>query len=164
MSSQRLIYELCQGDEPCMVDFDKLYEEGYNQNTSSITHLGGLSGAISDTGRDDAENMYGAFFKPVRYRTPYYESMEVHTIHSPWLATHQEHTFMNRIKELNEEPVQTYKDLTLSPIPTNKYADYVPTIYRVEGFGPDKLQLNKSSNLIIVLFVVLLIYFIIKKI
>ena len=163
-TSQKLIYELCQGDQPCMVDFDKLYEEGYNQNNSSTTHLGGLSGAVSDVGRDDVENLYGAFFKPVKYHTPYYSSMEMHTIHTPWLAAYKEHTFMNRIKELNEEPVLTYKELQISPVPTDKYVEYVPTIYKVEGFGPNKLQFNKLTTLIVVVFFIIVICFILNKI
>jgi hypothetical protein len=56
--------------------------------------------------------------------------MELHTVNTPWLATHHEDTFLNRIKELNEPPVQTYKDLKLSPIKQNRYHDYIPMVYK----------------------------------
>lgn len=160
-TSQKLIYELCGEDVPCAVDFDMLYKEGYHQNNNSITHLGGLSGATSDIGRDDMETLYGAHFKAVQYRTPHYESMEVHTLGTPWLAEHQEQTFMNRIKELNEEPVQTYKDLKLSPIIETSYDNYVPTIYRVEGFSAGSNASNLTKYLVVAL-AVLIIYFVLK--
>ncbi len=162
-TSEKLIYELCGDDVPCAVDFDKLYEEGYHQNNNSTTHIGGLSGTISDVGRDDVDTLYGAQFKTVRYRTPYYENMEVHTVNTPWLAEHQEHTFMNRIKELNEEPVQTYKDLELSPVPIERYEEYVPTIYRLEGFGEPMLGTNKMTTLVVILLILFIIYCVLSQ-
>jgi hypothetical protein len=120
------MYEPCDGSQPCIVEFNK---HGNRNNMSSMTHLGDLIGHMSDRGRDDLEQSLGAEFKHVKYQTPFYEKMKTYKFNRPWLAKHQEHTFMNRIKELNEAPVKTYDSLKLSPISQDKYDSYVPTIY-----------------------------------
>jgi hypothetical protein len=160
-SIESLIPEICQGDTPCLINYDKPGETGYNKNFNSVTKLGNLSGHPSD----DSNTLYGAEFHTVNYNTPYYETMETRVTRTPWLAQDaQEATFMNRIKELNEEPVQTYKDLELSPISTNNYEKYVPVIYTVEGFDSnDKLQVKQILITILIIFVIYQIIFNIKN-
>ncbi len=108
-------------------------------SSSSLTHLNGLSGA-------ENYETYGAQFETAEYKTPYYERIERVFVKSPWLGEHREHTYMNRTKERNQEPIQTYKNLKLSPIPAQMYETYVPTIYKIEDSGKRIITANKKPS------------------
>ncbi len=160
--------EFCPQDVPCVKDWDMLSESGVHENRSSLTHLNGLSGVESDMSTYN-NNMVGAEFKIVDYIRPNYirngyEKTEEVIVKPPWTAEFQEKTFMNEIKARNEPPVPTYRDLKLSPIPTQRHETYVPIIYRVEGFdGTDRQsQFVMLIKLLIVIATICLVYFMIK--
>jgi hypothetical protein len=142
--------EMCQNNEACAIDWNKL--QGWNNKEgnfeSSLTHLGGLEGS-------DEEDVYGAEFMPVDMHTPYYERMISQTVEVPWLGQDMEQTFMNRTKILNEPPVQAYKELKLSSIPQQNYES-------VEGFGENTQ--NLVFKILCVIFLVILIYYLMKEI
>src|SRR5438128_2608721 len=79
--------------------------------------------------QQNEETIYGSAFAPVDYLTPYYERTITAPIITPWLARdYDEATYMNRIKERNEEPVLTYRELKLTSIPEGNQE-------MIEGFG-----------------------------
>jgi hypothetical protein len=158
--------QICQGDIPCVLEWNKLYEEGYNRNTSSLTHLNGLSGAPGETvGNYQQETPYGAQFKEVTVPKQGYEQNVLVRVEAPWLAQHQEKTFMNITKELNEPPVKTYRDLKLESVGTQQNETYKPIIYKTEHFSP---IINKNGLLvthkIIIIAIILVIMTLIYKI
>lgn len=118
-------------------------ESGSVVNASLVT-LDGLDGSVPTDTREGS--VYGAEFMPVDMHTPYYERMLTTTVQVPWLAESEEGTYMNRLKELNEPPVQTYKDLKLTPVSQNTHE-------LVEGFG---LSLDYVTLFKILLIAVLL--------
>ena len=124
-------------DIPCMAIKRR---DDESDNGASLTHLGGLSGAPALPTVDSygggglySSGIYGAQFKTIHKPTPYYDRNIPVTIVAPWLAQKQEATFMNRIKEKQEPPVKTYKDLKLSSIPDNMNEIYEPVIYKREA-------------------------------
>jgi hypothetical protein len=126
--------ELCHNSVACMTDWNKLrpYYEKNGQYRTALTHLGGLSGAIPSN--TDEGSIYGAAFMPVKAdNPPWYEVWSDDIVIAPWLAQRQEATYMNRTKVLNEPPVETYKELILSPIPQEKYEKYEPIINTLEA-------------------------------
>lgn len=104
----------------------------------------------------------GAQFKDVsceaRFKNPHhYEKVETVTLVAPWnpIAIASEATYMNRIKRLNEPPVETYRELELSSVPADNYEEYespisieeipspIPSLIcpnKIEGFS------NKENN------------------
>lgn len=182
--------QICQNDVPCIIKWNSKYNR--DAPRASLTSIGNLSGTPSmdvDEGSAYAGNIQGAHFKPVHYKTPYYERMVVERVEAPWpkAAQFHERTFMNRIKEMNEPPVKDYKDLKLSSpdFEIDTYDKYVPTIYtedmdlpeRVgpntckEGFGSIIEPFPKAegeSRLIartcIVIMVFLFLYFVLKRV
>ena len=114
-------------------DQNILYRNTMPRN--SLTHLGGLSGApdnsyIGDS--HDSDSNYGAEFKYINIKSPYYEPIISQRVSPGWLAEKQEQTFMNILKAKNEPPVKTYADLKLSSIPDQQYETYEPVIYTTQ--------------------------------
>lgn len=153
--------EICNNDVACMANFNKMrskYEKAGYYNTS-LTHLNGLSGVTPvDT---DQGSIYGAEFKTVHSKPAYYEYLTSELVEAPWLGQPVETTFMNQLKVLNEEPVQTYKDLQLSSIPQDRNEVYKPIIY-LEGFGKNDTQ-NYFFKLLMVFVVILIIFLLLRK-
>ncbi len=78
----------------------------------------------------------GAQFKDIscKIKPKHYEKVERVTLVAPWnpIAIAHEATYMNRIKRLNEPPVETYRELELSSVPADNYEEYEPIIYTEE--------------------------------
>jgi hypothetical protein len=121
---------------------------------NSMNNLGNFRGMVDDSGRGDDEILYGACFKPIKYKPRYYETYIKYKGRSPWLGAPNEGTFMNALKRNNEPPVQTYKELVLFPVPTERYQS-------VEGFG--STQNSTISTIIIILIIIVLLYLLINK-
>jgi hypothetical protein len=162
--------EVCHGDEPYFFEHD-VFAEFNKNNKHSLTHLGSLSGASHvDNARSfkfgDREPVttYGAQFKTVDYDTPYYEYMTHGTVEPPWLAQHQEGTFLNNIKALNEPPVETYKHLKLDSISSQKFKPYESIlneqVKEVEGFGMPLFVEKNINNIMKIIIVSVFIIFI----
>lgn len=161
-------------NKPCLL------KDNIKKNTNSLTHLYDLQGApelqaVSTFGKNNKSSIdYGAEFKTINRQTPYYERNIKVRVSPPWLAKEQEKTFLNYTKMLNREPVKTYKDLELSPIPDQKQETYEPIIYtmedpnynlgknigvnHIEGFG--KIM---NNSWFLILTIVLIISFILFK-
>lgn len=154
--------EFCNNSVPCMADWNKIREKYENKNyfNTSLTYLDGLSGSVPLN--TDEGSIYGAQFMPIDMKTSYYEMMTTETVQVPWLAQDQERTFMNRTKELNEEPVQSYKDLKLSSIPQEQNEKYKPLIY-IEGFNYFDTE-HYRFKIIMILVVIFIIYLLLKQI
>jgi hypothetical protein len=121
------IIKYCEDGNPCVLDAP-------SYSTNSLTHLGLLPGG-PDTDSNAQDNEYGAQFKSVNYKTPYYQLFVHERVKVPWLAAKCESTFMNRIKEKNEPPVKSYKDLLLSPLPYDNYGRVVEDFVAEESAG-----------------------------
>ena len=152
--------EMLQKDQACVIDWDKVggWTDQEGNFTSSFTKLGGLDGA-TDT-NTHSNDVYGAEFLPVEMHTPYYERTITQRFDVPWLGQPMEQTFMNRTKELNEPPVQTYKELKMSSIPQQNHESVYDQ--SVEGFG-EKTQ-NLTFKILCVLFLIMVIYFLMREI
>jgi len=59
--------------------------------------------------------MSGASFQPINLIPRHFETTVSQMVRRPWLAEKMETTFMNREKEFNQPPVETYKYLKLLP-------------------------------------------------
>jgi len=147
--------EMCQNNEACAVDWQKI--NGWNDKEgnfeTSLTHIGNLEGSVDANLYDGT--VYGAEFMPVEMHTPYYERMTRETVEVPWLGQEMEQTFMNRTKVLNEPPVQTYKELKLSSVSPIAFET-------LEGFGENTQ--NLVFKILCVLFLIILIYYLMKEI
>ena len=119
-----------------------------------MTNLGNFSGTSDDKGRGNTDTVFGGCFKPIEYNHRYYETTIPYLALSPWLGSPFEGTFLNALKRANEPPVKTYKDLVLFPIPTNKFE-------RIEGFSGN--QTFGLTNLVVLMIIIVLIYYIINK-
>lgn len=126
----------------------------YHVSDASLTKLGNLSGYSKYS-----PATYGSSFKEVYYKIPYYETVVREIVVPPWLAQHQELTFMNELKRRNEPPVKTYRELKLGSIPAKQHAEYEPIIYTdvVEGFG------NHFNNYVLLGMVLIILLIVIKK-
>ena len=71
----------------------------------------------------------------------------------PWLAESEEGTYMNKLKEKNEEPVKSYKDLILSSI--------TQFFYEPEGFG-DGIG-NLLFKILLIIFLLCVICYLVKN-
>jgi hypothetical protein len=109
---------------------------------------------VDDKGRGDDEILYGACFKPIKYKKPYYEKFVKYQMISPWFGSPYEGTFMNAFKRGNEPPVKMYKDLVLWPIPQNKFD-------MIEGFSGSSC--NLANMLIIAVIILIILYIILYK-
>ena len=112
---------------------------------ASLTSLGYLDGTMPFDTQEGS--VYGAEFMPVEMHTPYYDRMLTATVEVPWLAEPEEGSYLNRLKEMNEPPVQTYKELELKPVNQNINET-------VEGFN--NLKMNYVVFLKVILIVVLI--------
>jgi len=121
-------------DIPCIINNNKI-------NRGSLTQLGSLSGAPTDK-----NSINGASFKVVNYDTPHYEKIVTERVIAPWLAQNQERTFMNRIKEKNQDEVKTYANYKLYPIPDQKYETYEPIINITENTKCNNNKNNSKCN------------------
>ena len=143
--------ELCQGQVPCMGEWNKLRGFWEKEGTfkTSLTHLDGLSGAVP-YGSEEA-SIYGSEFKHTDINTPYYDRMTTERVIAPWEAELEEKTFMNTLKELNQRPFTTYQNIENKPIPQEKYES-------VEGFGSDTKNINfKIAAICFLLFIIFMI-------
>lgn len=122
----------------------------YNEFTNSMTSLGNFNGMVDDKGRGDDELLYGACFKPIKYKPKYYEKIIKYKANSPWLGSPFEGTFMNAFKRNNEPPVKTYKDLVLWPIPNYRFDS-------VEGFSSGSY--DSLTIILLVIILILIIYY-----
>jgi len=106
---------------------------------------------VDDKGRGDEETLYGACFKPIKYKKPYYETYVKYQMVSPWFGSPYEGTFMNAFKRGNEPPVKMYKDLVLWPIPQDKFD-------RIEGFsGPTHSVISILVFVVVILIILSII-------
>jgi len=138
---------ICKNHETCIMDWDKIrgFYEKEGQFKTSLTHLNGLKGTYSPNG------VYGSEFMHVEdMHTPYYDRMTTETVKVPWQAEFQERTFMNRTKELNQRPFNTYQYIKTAPV-SQEIHEQVP----VEGFGE-----NTQNLMFKVICIIILIYFI----
>lgn len=104
------------------------YSDNYSDNydyQNSLTRIGDIEGNYPfNNSIGEQGSVYGAEFKPIdNIHTPYYESMIVEPDIKPWNpnALWHEQFSMNNLKAKNQEPVQTYRELKLSAIPTNEH-------------------------------------------
>lgn len=152
----------------CALGWTQDYSTNPQVPQPSLTELGGLEGAVP---LDTIEgSVYGAEFMPVDMHTPYYEKMLTTTVAVPWLAQNEEATYMNRLKELNEPPVQTYRDLKLSSIPQEIHAGLEGFNDGLEGFDTSIEGFNAGQNYdlffkaLMILFLLFFIYYLMKQI
>jgi len=105
---------------------------------NSLTTLGDYSGAVDEMSRsvvdsyDTAGGLYGAAFESVPEKYSSYTKDYPITLVPPWFGQDNEKTYMNYLKTMNEDPVDTYKQLKLSSIP-DSYNSPVTNV--TEGFG-----------------------------
>jgi hypothetical protein len=117
----------------------------------SLTDLDGMDGSMPVDTKEGS--VYGAEFMPVEMHTPYYEKMLTTTVEVPWLAEPEEESYMNRLKEMNEPHVQTYRELKLSPVSDNVHQT-------VEGFGYTDYVL--FFKVLLIVFLMVFIYRLMK--
>ncbi len=125
---------------------------------NSLVNIGNIYGNVDNTGRGDPEVLYGASFKPIKYNPGYYSTTIPYLAVSPWLGTPFEGTFLNATKRANEPPVKTYRELSLFPIPNNRYKK----VQCREGFGGNQ-QSNVMIMFMIFIAVAVIVYFSINK-
>ena len=137
---------LSELDEPNVAEWIKLRSQLDENiaNTTSLTKLDGLEGSYE-------EDVYGAEFQNVDgvLHTPYYDRFLTQRVAVPWLAQKQEATYMNRTKELNEEPYKSYRELRFSPIPSEKHGKA-----NLESFDAGQEWIFKIISLILIVFVI----------
>jgi|688.fasta_scaffold519582_1 hypothetical protein len=124
-----------------------------NNFKTSLTDIIGLEGAVENNAYDGSIN--GTEFMPVNMHTPYYERVITQTVSVPWLAQDMEKTYMNRTKEFNEPPVETYKELKLSNLSGQQYEN-------VENFGENTS--NLTFKILCFIFLVMLVIYLVKQI
>lgn len=144
----------CQTNNAQTIDWTKLpgFENNEGEFRRSLTHIGDLEGNSNEN------SIYGAEYMPTDIKTPYYERMITSTVSMPWLAQGMEATYMNRTKALNEdEPNLNFK---ITSIPKHEYGEFESDI---EGFGKSDTQ-NLFFKIMCVLFLIVMIYFLMKEI
>jgi hypothetical protein len=125
-------------------------------------------------GEQSAMSTGGSKFRTIKLKPTYYERTVPIDVVVPWNkdALFHEATFMNRTKPLNEEPVETYKDLEFESVPGDNYEAYEPTIYiededqilpinpLIEGFNKNKQILDPVliNAIVIILIVIFILY------
>lgn len=143
--------------EPCDVDWSQI--AGFtNREGHFQTSTDGIDG-ISGVSEKEQYNLYGASFMTAEdLHTPYYDRLITVRSNKPWFGQSMEQTYMNNTKKLNEDPVQTYKQLQLSSIDPNTHVT-------VEHFdiGNEQTQ-NWVFKVLFGLFLVMFIYYLLKQI
>lgn len=143
---------LAELDEPNIAQWVQTHaqQEENKAGMTSLTKIDGLDGA-------DEKDVYGAQFQNVEgvLHTPFYDRVITQKVKVPWLAEPQEATYMNRTKELNEEPYKSYRELRYQAIPAENNSFINP-----EFFGPGKEWIFKLLSLALIIVAV---YFIITK-
>lgn len=141
-----------------MLDSNKIFSDNPTENLgTSLTKIGGLSGAPE--GSPVKDFAYGAQFEDIPWpHTGNYDRVITVRVDPKWAAQPFETTFMNVLKARNEDPVPTYRNMEMSPIPAEQYEKYEPIIYTadeptlcnkkvVEGFEPrSSTQLDVRSK------------------
>ena len=141
-------------------------------------HMRGNGIGINAYGVQSSMPNPGAQFKDINCkRDPHhYEKVETVTQVAPWnpIAIAHEATYMNRIKALNEPPVETYRELELSSVPADNYEEYEPMIYteeepvsnpylvcpnRIEGFSNKENNDYKWSIILCILITIYCFYY-----
>lgn len=136
----------------------------FDTNRSYLSDLPFTNNMISGASEYASRNytvggdIYGAQFQEAKESTNNiannretrpYEYIIKEKITPPWLGNGCENTFMNVIKERNQAPVKTYKQLILSPIPTQKTASVV------EGFR--RMSNNRNVMLLSIIIIMLIL-------
>ncbi len=116
---------------------------------TSLTNLGNINGYS-----DNNNNILTAEFNEIKSLTPYYERTIHYVDQKPWGKRYMDTTYMNHSKLMNEEPVVTYKELELKPIPYGNYQF-------VEGFGENSQ--NFYAKLLSFMFVMFMIYYLVVE-
>lgn len=106
---------------------------------------------LGNIGGMEEQSIYGAQIDTNQLKPSYFEKSYTEVVEAPWLAQKQEWTYMNRTKPLNEAPVETYKTLKLSSIPSQKYETYKPIIYTTEGF--DGMETSNTKFLVFLIMI-----------
>jgi len=119
---------------------------------NSLNGIGDMNGLTFD---DNTKSLYGAVMKDAIIKPTYYEYTIDTVRRVPWLGKYSEDTFMNNTKRLNEDPVVTYRDYKLMPIPQSMQGKVK------EEFNAAKS--HKNMIIFIVMIIILIIILFIKK-